>query len=152
MRCLRDKWGFTGGRIGQYIYTVWCVLNNSISFLDITTDQIWNFARSREHCSQKNSFRLWKDLWNSSKLGCGSKFFQSFPENVVLFPHIGIFKANFHWFDEFILSTVAINKLKIPIFLRKSEHCQSRGRIIQNSMSGLKRKGGQSSMTKCTEG
>ena len=44
--------------------------------------QTWNFERAREHRSRKNYVKLWKDLWNSSQLGCGSKFFESFPQNV----------------------------------------------------------------------
>ena len=63
----------------------------------------------REHCSRNNSVRLWKDLCNSSKLGCGSNFYESFPQNVESFPQMGIFKPIFPWFDELILSIVAMN-------------------------------------------
>ena len=47
--------------------------------------QTWNFARARKHCSQKIFLRLWRNLWNSSKLGCGSKSIESFPKNTFFF-------------------------------------------------------------------
>ena len=88
-----------------------------------TMIQTWNFVRACELCARKNFVRLWKDLCNFSKIICGSKFFESFPQNMVSFPQIGIFKAFSPWFDESILIIVDINRLKILIFLRKPVNC-----------------------------
>ena len=57
--------------------------------------QTWNFARAGEYCSWKNFVRLWKYLWNSLKLGCGTEFFDNNPQNAASFPQTGTFKAIF---------------------------------------------------------
>ena len=45
-------------------------------------------ARARALLAEE-FFQIVKDLWSSSKLGCGSKCFDSIPQNVESFPQIG---------------------------------------------------------------
>ena len=85
--------------------------------------QTWNCARARKHCSRKISVRLWKNLWNTSKLGCGSKLSEGFPQNDVLCPHIGTFKPTFTWFNTLKLQNVATLRLKLSKILRKLRYC-----------------------------
>ena len=93
--------------------------------------------RAREHCSRKIIFRLWNDLWNTSKLECGCQWTEDFPQNDVLFPHIGTYKAISPRFDTLILQSVAILRLKHSQNIAEAQILPilARGRIVQNSMS-----------------
>ena len=87
----------------KYEYLFWCyVFGLSIQFLGSPKSQnvviILSHGILAEHTSnacERFFERMWKDMWNSSKLGCGRNCSVSFLHYLTSLKQIATFKAHF---------------------------------------------------------
>ena len=64
------------------------VFSQPLIVLIATYCQIWNSALACNCSSRKIRLRLWKKMWKSSKLWCGSQFYEGFSQKGIILSNI----------------------------------------------------------------